>query len=42
MLTTIKNALKLPEIRKRILYTMLMLVIVRLGCNIPTPGVKEW
>lgn len=41
MLTTIKNALKLPEIRKRILYTMLMLVIVRLGCNIPTPGVKE-
>lgn len=40
MLTTLKNAFKIKEIRTRILYTFLMLVIVRLGAEIPTPGVN--
>ena len=39
MLKTIKNALKTPEIRKKILYTLLLLVIFRLGCYITIPGV---
>jgi preprotein translocase subunit SecY len=36
---TIKNALKTPEIRDRILYTLLIIVIFRLGCHITVPGV---
>ena len=39
MRETIKNAWKLIEIRKKILYTLLMLLIFRLLCFIPTPGV---
>ena len=29
---TIKNAFKTPDVRKRILYTLLLIVIFRLGC----------
>ena len=39
MFKTIKNALKAPEIRKKILFTLLLLVIFRLGCYITIPGV---
>ena len=39
MFKTIKNALKTPEIRDRILYTLLIIVIFRLGCHITVPGV---
>ena len=39
MFKTIKNALKTPEIRKKILFTLLLLVIFRLGCYITIPGV---
>ncbi len=39
MLKTIKNAFKTPEIRKKMLYTLLLLVIFRLGCYITVPGV---
>ncbi len=39
MLKTIKNAIKTPEIRKKILYTVLLLVIFRLGCYITIPMV---
>ncbi len=39
MFKTIKNALKTPEIRKRILYTLLLIVIFRFGCHITVPGV---
>lgn len=39
MFKTIKNALKTAEIRKRILYTLLLIVIFRFGCHITVPGV---
>lgn len=39
MFQTIKNAFKTPEIRKRLLYTLLLIVIFRLGCYITVPGV---
>ena len=39
MFKTIRNALKTPEIRDRILYTLLIIVIFRLGCHITVPGV---
>ena len=39
MFKTIKNALKTPEIRKRLLYTLLIIVIFIFGCHITVPGV---
>ena len=39
MFKTIKNAFKTPEIRKRLMYTILLIVIFRLGCFISVPGV---
>ena len=39
MFQTIKNALKTPDIRKRLLYTLLLIVVFRLGCYITIPGV---
>ncbi len=41
MLTTLKNAFKIKDIRSRILYTFVMLIVVRLGAAIPTPGVNS-
>ena len=40
MFQTIKNALKTPEIRKKLLYTVLLIVIFRFGCYITVPGVN--
>ena len=40
MFNTIKNALKTPEIRKKMLYTLLLLVLFRLGCYITVPMVN--
>lgn len=39
MFKTIKNAWKTPDVRKRILYTLLLIVIFRFGCYIAVPGV---
>lgn len=41
MLTTLKNAFKIKDIRSRILFTFGMLIIVRLGAQLPTPGVDS-
>ena len=41
MFKTIKNAFKTPEIRNRILYTLLLIVIFRFGCFITVPGVDS-
>ena len=39
MLKTIKNALKTPDVRKRLLYTLLLIVVFRFGCYVTVPGV---
>ena len=39
MFKTIKNAWKTPELRKKIIYTIVLIVIFRLGCYISVPGV---
>ena len=41
MFKTIKNAFKTPDVRKRIFYTLLLIVIFRLGCYITVPGVNS-
>ncbi len=40
MFQVVRNAFKIKEIRNRIIFTLLMLVVVRLGCQIPTPGIN--
>lgn len=40
MLKTLRNALKIEEIRKKLIYTFLMLIVIRLGSQLPTPGVN--
>ncbi|HNX00746.1 MAG TPA: preprotein translocase subunit SecY [Candidatus Cloacimonadota bacterium] len=40
MLQTITNVFKIPDLKKKILFTGLMLVFYRLGSFIPTPGVN--
>ena len=39
MIGTFKNVFKIPELRKRILFTLAILIVYRIGCHIPTPGV---
>ena len=41
MLSTLKNAWKIPDLRKRILYTLMMFAIFRIGANIPVPGINK-
>ena len=47
MLTTLKNAFKIKEIREKIFFTFAMLVVIRIGSQLPVPGVngeyfKSW
>jgi len=36
-----QNIPKIPELKKRILFTLFMLAVYRLGCHIPTPGIDS-
>lgn len=40
MFQTLRNAWKIPDLRKKILFTLLMIVIFRLGTYIPVPGLN--
>lgn len=40
MIDSVRTAFSLPDLRRRILFTVLMLVIYRLVANIPVPGVN--
>ena len=40
MFETIKNAFKIKDLRKKILYTLFMLLVFRLCCYIPTPFIN--
>ena len=39
MLDTVRRAFRIEEIRKKIFYTFLMLIVVRFGSQLPAPGV---
>lgn len=41
MLTTLKNAMKVKEIRQRVIFTFLMLIVIRIGSQLPVPGVDR-
>ncbi|MBO5247463.1 MAG: preprotein translocase subunit SecY [Eubacterium sp.] len=47
MLRTLRDAFKVKDIRTRVLFTFLMLIVIRIGCQVPVPGIngelfKEW
>src|SRR5215213_5886939 len=47
MVSAFLNTVKIPELRRRILFTLAVIVVVRLGAAISTPGVnagviQEW
>ena len=39
MFETVRNAFKIKDLRKKILYTFFALIVVRIGCQLPVPGV---
>lgn len=41
MFTTLKNAFKIKEIRKKLFFTFMMLVVIRLGSQLPVPGINR-
>lgn len=41
MLTTLKNAFKIKDIRDKLIFTFLMLIVIRVGCQLPVPGVNR-
>lgn len=41
MFNTIRNAWKIPDLRKKMIFTLLMLVVYRLGSFIPVPGMNR-
>ena len=41
MLETLRNMFKVKDIRKRLLYTFGMLVVIRFGSQLPVPGVNR-
>ena len=41
MLDTLKNAFKIKEIRKKLFFTFCMVIVIRLGSQLPVPGVNR-
>ena len=47
MFNKLRDALKIKEIRVKLLFTLLMIIIIRIGCQLPVPGVdpnyfRDW
>ena len=41
MFKTFRNALKIKDIRTKLLFSFICLIIVRIGCQLPVPGVDR-
>ena len=41
MFKTLANAFKVKEIRNRIIFTFIMLIVVRIGSILPIPGINR-
>ncbi|MEA3377232.1 MAG: preprotein translocase subunit SecY, partial [Chloroflexota bacterium] len=41
MIKALKNAITLPDLRRRLIYTLLILIIFRLAAHVPVPGVDR-
>src|SRR3990170_1412812 len=40
ILEAIRNIFRIPDLRKRVLFTLLLLAVYRLGAHVPTPGIN--
>ena len=41
LVTSLQNIFKIPELRSRVLFTLAMLAVYRVGAHIPTPGINN-
>ncbi|MDY6971631.1 MAG: preprotein translocase subunit SecY [Thermodesulfobacteriota bacterium] len=41
MIGSFQNIHRIPELRKKVVFTLLMLAVYRVGCHIPTPGIDS-
>lgn len=41
MIETFQNIFRIPELKKRVSYSLMMLAVYRVGCHIPTPGIDS-
>jgi len=41
MLESIQNIFKIPELRKRVIFTLLVLFVERIGTHVPVPGINS-
>ncbi|HWI40089.1 MAG TPA: preprotein translocase subunit SecY [Verrucomicrobiae bacterium] len=41
MLQTFQNIFRIPELKKRVLFSLGALIVYRIGCHIPTPGIDS-
>ncbi|MDZ7360991.1 MAG: preprotein translocase subunit SecY [candidate division KSB1 bacterium] len=41
MLESIQNIFKIPELRKRVIFTLLILLVERIGTHVPVPGINS-
>lgn len=41
MFKTVRDAFKIKEVRTKLLYTLLMIIIIRIGCQMPVPGIDR-
>ena len=40
ILSAFQNIFKIPELKNRVLFTLALLTVYRIGCHIPTPGIN--
>jgi preprotein translocase subunit SecY len=40
ILSSFQNIFKIPELKKRVFFTLALLAVYRIGCHIPTPGIN--
>ncbi len=41
MVGTLKNAFRVPELRKRMIFTVIIIILYRIGSHIPVPGIDR-
>jgi len=41
MLSSIKNIFSIPDLRRRVIFTLLLLAVYRIGAQIPNPGISD-
>ncbi len=40
VLSNLQNIFRVPELKNRVLFTLSLLIVYRIGCHIPTPGIN--